>query len=99
MRHAKCVASLLLSMSLLSACSSDQSKLEPLARQLHNAVDRCLSDVRDRHVKYESSQYCRALTKVAQQYVEAGGLKCPFQNFLSLLNHLDSKKMEGGLIR
>jgi hypothetical protein len=75
MRHGKCVASLVLSMSLLSACSSDQSKLEPLARQLHNAVDRCLSDVRDRHVKYESSQYCRALTKVAQQYVEAGGLK------------------------
>jgi hypothetical protein len=25
--------------------------------------------------------------------------ECPFQNFLSLLNHLDSKKMEGGLIR
>jgi hypothetical protein len=75
MRHGKCVASLLLSMLLLSACSSDQSKLEPLARELHNSVNRCLSDVRDRGVKYESSQHCRALTKVAQQYVEAGGLK------------------------
>jgi hypothetical protein len=75
MGQGKCVASLFLSMSLLSACSSDQSKLEPLARELHKAVDRCLSDVRDRGVKYESSQYCRALTKVAQQYVEAGGLK------------------------
>lgn len=75
MGHGKWFASFLLSMSLLSACSSDQSKLEPLARQLHDAVDRCLSDVRDRGVKYESSQYCRGLAKVAQQYVEAGGLK------------------------
>jgi hypothetical protein len=75
MRHGKCVALLFLTMSLLYACSSSDSKLEPLAMQLHDAVDRCLSDVRDRSVKYESSQYCRALTKVAQQYVEAGGLK------------------------
>ena len=75
MKHGKCAALLFLTMSLLSACSSSDSTLEPLARELHDAVDRCLSDVRDRGVKYESSQYCRALTKVAQQYVEAGGLK------------------------
>jgi hypothetical protein len=80
MKHGKCVALLFLTLMLpsamlLSACSSDQSKLEPLAKQLHEAVDRCLSDVRDRGVKYETSQYCRALTKPAQQYIEAGGLR------------------------
>src|SRR5262249_493625 len=81
MRHCKCVALLFLTMSLLSACSSNDSKLESLARELHEAVDRCLSDVRDRGVKYESSQYCRALTKPAQQYIDAGRLRedagCP----------------------
>jgi hypothetical protein len=75
MKHGKCVALLFLTVTLLSACSSDQSKLESLARQLHEAVDRCLSDVRDRGVKYESSQYCRALTKPAHQYIDAGGLR------------------------
>ena len=75
MKHGKCVALLFLAMSLLSACSSDDSRLESLARQLHEAVDRCLSDVRDRGVSYESSQYCRALTNPAKEYIEAGGLK------------------------
>jgi hypothetical protein len=75
MKHSQCVALLFLTVMLLSACSSDQSKLESLAQQLHEAVDRCLSDVRDRGVKYEASQYCRALTKPAQQYIEAGGLR------------------------
>ena len=75
MKHGQCAALLFLIMSSLSACSSNDSTLEPLARELHDAVDRCLSDVRDRGVKYESSQYCRALTKPAQQYIDAGGLK------------------------
>jgi hypothetical protein len=75
MKYGQCVALLILTMSLLAACSSNDSRLESLARQLHEAVDRCVSDIRDRGAQYESSQYCRALTKPAKDYIEAGGLK------------------------
>jgi hypothetical protein len=34
-----------------------------------------LKDVRDRSVKYENSENCRSLSKIAQHYIAAGGLK------------------------
>jgi hypothetical protein len=34
-----------------------------------------LADVRDKDAKYENSQNCRSLGRLAQQYIEAGGFK------------------------
>ena len=81
MRLATCSASLLLLTVLMSACSSGDSQLQSLAIQLKDAVNRCERDVRDNGLKYETSQNCRSLGRIAQQYVEAGGFRegapCP----------------------
>lgn len=74
MRYGKRVAWLLL-LSLLSACSSGESELDTIAVRLRDAVNRCVVDVRDRGVKYESSTNCRSLGRIAQQYVASGGFK------------------------
>jgi hypothetical protein len=76
MSHYARIAPLLLLAAWLSACSSgDNSQLESIARQLSDAVNRCLGDVRDYNTKYENSQHCRSLGRIAQRYVEAGGFK------------------------
>ena len=75
MRYGKHIASVLLLMSLLSACSSGESQLDTIAVQLRDAVNRCVVDVRDRTLKYENSTNCRSLGRLAQQYVAAGGFK------------------------
>ena len=75
MRYSKRVAPLLLLMLLMSACSSGDSQLESIATQLSDAANRCWGDVRDRRVKFEDSQNCRSMGRVAQQYIDAGGLK------------------------
>ena len=75
MRHGKRVALLLLLTALMSACSQSDSRLESIARQLSEAANRCWVDVRDRHSKYEDSSNCRSMGRVAQQYIDAGGLK------------------------
>jgi hypothetical protein len=62
-------------MSLMSACSSRESQLDPIADQLSAAVNRCVIDVRDKGDKYETSENCRSLGEIAKQYVAAGGLK------------------------
>jgi hypothetical protein len=59
----------------LVSCSSSDAQLEKLASQLNEAVNRCVIDVRDKTSTYESSDNCRSLGRMAQQYVEAGGLK------------------------
>lgn len=74
MRYGKRIAWLLL-LSLLSACSSGESDLDTIAVQLRDAVNRCVVDVRDRGVKYETSTNCRSLGRIAQQYVASGGFK------------------------
>jgi hypothetical protein len=66
---------LLLLASLTSACSSGDSRLESVAHELNDAVNRCLADVRDRRVKFEDSVACGAMSKVAKQYIDAGGFK------------------------
>lgn len=66
------VVSLLL---LVTACSEQSSQLESIANQLNDVANRCVADVRDRHIKYESSENCRSLTRIAHQYISAGGLK------------------------
>jgi hypothetical protein len=73
-RYAR-IAPLLLLAAWLSACSQDSSQLESIARQLSDTVNRCLGDVRDNNTKYENSQHCRSLGRIAQRYVEAGGFK------------------------
>jgi hypothetical protein len=60
---------------LTSACSQETSPLEPIAAQLSSTANRCVVDVRDRGVKYENSENCRSLGRIAQQYVNAGGFK------------------------
>ena len=59
----------------LVSCSSSDAQLEKMASQLNEAVNRCVIDVRDKTLKYETSENCRSLGRIAQQYVEAGGLK------------------------
>jgi len=75
MRHSKHLIPLLLLIPLMSACSSNESRLEAIATQLSDAVKRCVIDVRDKTSKYETSQNCRSLGRIAQQYIDAGGLK------------------------
>jgi hypothetical protein len=75
MKTSKRLAPLLLLIPLMSACSSSDSQLEAIATQLSDAVNRCVIDVRDKTTKYENSQNCRSLGRIAQQYVDAGGLK------------------------
>lgn len=71
----KRLLSLFVLIPLMSACSSKESQLDAIAAQLSEAVNRCVIDVRDKTAKYETSQNCRSLGRIAQQYVDAGGLK------------------------
>src|SRR5262245_23164352 len=67
---------LLVSLGLLApGCSQETSPLDSIAVQMSGAANRCVADVRDRKVKYESSENCRSLARLAQQYIAAGGLK------------------------
>ena len=52
-----------------------QRAAEAIATQLSDAVNRCVIDVRDKTLKYETSPNCRSLGRIALQYIEAGGLK------------------------
>src|SRR5262245_46724363 len=69
------IAPLLFLVLLIAACSQQPSQLETIAHQLSAAASRCVTDVRDRGVKYENPENCRSLGKIAQQYISAGGLK------------------------
>jgi hypothetical protein len=76
MTHIGRVMGLVLLVAWISACSREgRSEHERIAVQLRDAATRCLGDVRDHDVKYESSQNCRSLSRLAQQYIEAGGFK------------------------
>src|SRR5215510_16564578 len=69
------IALLLFLPLLVPACSPETSQLESIAVQLSEAADRCVADVRDRKLKYESSENCRLLGRIARLYKAAGGLK------------------------
>jgi hypothetical protein len=74
MRSATSTALLLfLLLPSMSACSSSDSKLDSIAAQLTDAVNRCVVDVRDRRGTYEDSTNCRSMGRIAQQYIDAGG--------------------------
>ena len=73
--NSTCIPLLLSLLLLIAACSSESSELVSIANQLNEAVNRCMVDVRDRQIKYESSENCRALSPIARQYISAGGLK------------------------
>ena len=67
---------LAMTMSLLgTACSHQDTQLDVIARELETTVNRCVIDVRDKTTKYETSPNCRSLGRIAQQYIDAGGLK------------------------
>ena|SRR5437588_8100461 len=76
MRHCQRIAPLVLLVPWIFACSpGSNAQLETIAHQLNDEVNRCLGDVRDTNAKYENSQHCRSLGKIAQRYIEAGGFK------------------------
>jgi hypothetical protein len=60
---------------LIAACSSEKSPLDDIAFELSTMANRCVTDVRDRGVKYDNSENCRSLGKIAQKYIDAGGFK------------------------
>jgi hypothetical protein len=74
MQYAHGFIAVLLLFNLVS-CSSGDAQLEKMASQLNEAVNRCVIDVRDKTSTYETSENCRSLGRIAQQYVAAGGLK------------------------
>ena len=76
MRHLwQIIAAMTLSI-FLSGCSGGNRdyKLEIATRALSDAAEKCLLDVRDRNLKYDSASNCTALDALAKQYIEAGGL-------------------------
>jgi hypothetical protein len=75
MAHSTRTALLLFIAAVIAACSPSSSELESIANQLNDAANRCVTDVRDKSMKYETSEHCRSLGKIAQQYTNAGGLK------------------------
>jgi hypothetical protein len=76
MRRRRRVIGLILLFSCVSACSREgRTQQERIAIELRDAAVRCLTDVRDHDSKYENSQHCRSLSRLAQQYIEAGGFK------------------------
>jgi hypothetical protein len=56
----------------LAACD-DQSSLEQAAIKFRDEAERCLLDVRDNNLKYETSGSCQRLEAVSLAYIEAGG--------------------------
>ena len=60
---------------LVAIAYEDLPTAQQVASNLGDAVNRCVIDVRDKTSKYETSQNCRSLGRIAQQYVDAGGLK------------------------
>jgi hypothetical protein len=58
----------------LAGCSNLTAKNPIKEAQMLNArAEKCLLDVRDRNLKYETSPNCKALGKLSQSYISAGG--------------------------
>ena len=64
---------LVLAMSL-AGCSNLTAK-NPIkeAQTLNAKAEKCLLDVRDDNLKYETSLNCKALGRLSQSYINAGG--------------------------
>ena len=75
MSYCERIAPLFLLVAWMSACSPSESQLDSIANQLSEAASRCVRDVRDHSLKYEASDNCRSLGRIAKQYVDAGGFK------------------------
>lgn len=60
---------------LLLACSDRSVRLRTVAEALSTCADECLYDVRDRHLTWEASRNCAALSTLASKYIEAGGFQ------------------------
>jgi hypothetical protein len=58
----------------LAGCSNLTAKNPIKEAQMLNArAVKCLLDVRDNNLKYETSPNCKALGKLSQSYINAGG--------------------------
>jgi hypothetical protein len=68
------VAITLVFVILLAGCSNLTAK-NPIkeAQMLNTGAEKCLLDVRDSNLKYETSQNCKALGSLSQTYISAGG--------------------------
>lgn len=61
--------------AFLTSCARGAASAEQRAsvKALLSTSEQCVYDVRDRGMKYESSQNCNALGALSLQYVSAGG--------------------------
>ncbi len=58
----------------LVGCSNLTAKNPIKEAQMLNArAEKCLLDVRDNNLKYETSPNCKALGRLSQSYINAGG--------------------------
>src|SRR5207237_1821683 len=75
MRLLRLVAWMILASAPLSGCQASRShdRLERAARALSDAADKCLLEVRDRKLRYDTAPDCLALGALSKQYIEAGG--------------------------
>lgn len=60
---------------LLSSCSfgGPSASLRSTAQALLDASGKCVQEVRDEGLKYESAPNCTALGPLSKQYIDAGG--------------------------
>ena len=63
------LAALLAGCSLLGASETQKAT----SRALLQASEKCVYDVRDKSMKYDSSPNCTALGALSHQYINAGG--------------------------
>jgi hypothetical protein len=64
----------LMFVMVLTGCSNLTAK-NPIkeAQTLNARAEKCLLDVRDHNLKYETSRNCKALGTLSQIYINAGG--------------------------
>ena len=67
------LAQLALARAVLTEPAYAQSSLEQAAMKFRDEAERCLLDVRDHKLKYETSGSCQRLEAVSLAYIEAGG--------------------------
>jgi hypothetical protein len=74
-RKSHCVSANLLVALLLGGCSfSGPSEMQKAtSRALLDASEKCVHDVRDRKLKFDTSPNCTSLGALSQQYINAGG--------------------------
>src|SRR5262249_47689942 len=93
MAQGKRIALLIFFASLIAGCSPEPSQLEIIAHQLSDAANRCVVDVRDRRVKYEDSENCRSLGRMAHQTLALEALRIVPRSAMTVLLRAREQKL------